>query len=68
MLFPLRIRTQPDRPEDAFIAIRHQGHWFYVEHADHASKRTIALLTVLFRLLAPDKPAAAPILTLPIGP
>jgi hypothetical protein len=48
--------------------VRYQGHWFYIEISDHTTKRALALMTFFFRLLAPDVPSAAPILSLPTGP
>jgi hypothetical protein len=67
-MFPWRVRSAVDRPDNAFGAVRYRGHWFYIEMSDGATKRAFALLTFFFRLLAPDLPAAAPILSLPTGP
>jgi hypothetical protein len=66
-LFPWRIRSGVKRPEDAFAAVRYQGYWFYIGPSDHATHRAMGLLSLLFQLLAPDVPSAAPILTLPTG-
>lgn len=66
--FPWRVRSGVDRPDDAFVRVRYRGQWFFIEMSDDATKRAFALLTFFFRLLAPDLPAAAPILSLPTGP
>jgi hypothetical protein len=66
-LFPWRIHSWVDRPDDAFVAVRYQGHWFSIEISDHKTKLALAVLTMLFRLLAPDVPAATPIISLPTG-
>ncbi len=68
VFFPLRVRTQAEPPEDAFVAVQHQGHWFFIEQTDHESKRAFALVTALFRLQTPGSKAATPILSLPTGP
>jgi hypothetical protein len=66
-LFPWRIHSWVDRPDDAFVAVRYQGHWFSIEISDHETKLALAVLTMLFRLLAPDIPSAAPVISLPTG-
>ena len=67
-LVPFRIRSSEEKPGNAFAAVRYQGHWFYIDHADHESKRAFNLIIYLFQLKAPETSAAAPILTLPTGP
>jgi hypothetical protein len=64
---PLRVRVQKKRPDDPFAAVRYRDHWFYVDGADHLSKRTFGTVLVLFELLAPGGGGAAPLLTLPAG-
>jgi hypothetical protein len=36
LLFPLRIYSSVERPADAFVAVRHYDHWFYIAHSDQA--------------------------------
>ena len=67
-LVPFRILSSQEKPGDVFAAVRYQGHWFYIEHTDHESKRAFNLLIYLFQLQAPETSAAAPVLTLPTGP
>lgn len=64
---PLQIRSQLERPEDPYAAIRYRDHWFYVDGADLRSKRAFATVLVLFELLAPAGGGAAPLLSLPTG-
>lgn len=63
----LRIRSQPDRPDDAAVAIRYRGSWFYVDDSDLNSKSTLSLLAQIFALQAGKIKSTAPVLTLPIG-
>ena len=65
---PFRIRSQKEPPARAYVAVRYQDHWFYIEHADVTSKRIMLTLSILLSLQAPDVEAAAPALTLPTGP
>lgn len=64
---PLRVRSQPERPANAFVAVQYQGHWFYVDQADLQSKGVFQMLLALFELQAPAGGGAAPLLTLPAG-
>ena len=64
---PLRIHTSVERPSNAFVSVRYQGHWFSIDHSDHASKQAFGLLTYLFQLKSPEAPSAAPLLTIPTG-
>ena len=65
---PFRVRWSKERPSDAFVAIEYNGYWFSVTNTDIESKRGFNLLVYGFRLLAPERAAAAPALTLPTGP
>lgn len=62
----LRIRSQRERPDDAFVTVRYRGHWFYIHDADLNSKTTFGLLHYLFSLhsTAGDR---SPLLTLSAG-
>jgi len=64
---PLGVRSQPQRPDNAFVAVQYQGHWFYVDQADLQSKAVFQMLLALFELQAPAGGTAAPLLTLPAG-
>jgi hypothetical protein len=64
---PLRVASQEDPPEDAFVAIRHQGYWFFIRATDHQSKQAFGLLTNLFQMQAPQIQGAGPLLTVPTG-
>ena len=66
-LIPFRMRASKQRPQNVHAAVRHLGHWYYIDHNDITSKRALSLIIVLFRLQAPTPAGAAPILTLPTG-
>ncbi len=64
---PLQIHASVERPSDAFVSVRYQGHWFSIDHSDLASKQAFGLLTYLFQLKSPKAPSAAPLITVPTG-
>lgn len=64
----LHIRSSPNQPKNAVVAIRHRGYWFYIADDDPSSKATFNLLNALFDLLGGQTASAqAPVLTLPVG-
>ena len=65
---PFRARWSRERPADVFAAAEHNGCWFSIANTDTESKRAFNLLIYVFSLLAPEKAAQAPVLTLPSGP
>lgn len=67
-LVPLRVRWSAERPVGAFVAAEHLGGWYAIDADDIQSKRAFNLLVYGFRLLAPERAATAPVLTLPTGP
>jgi hypothetical protein len=64
---PFHVQSQSERPDDAFIAVRHAGYWFFIPRSDHESKRAFGLLTYLFQMQAPQMQGAGPLLTVPAG-
>jgi hypothetical protein len=65
---PFRVRWTRQPPSDAFVAAEYNGYWYSIANTDIESKRAFNLLVYGFRLLAPERAAAAPALTLPTGP
>jgi hypothetical protein len=65
LLFPLKIHSSVERPADAFVAVRHHDHWFYITHSDHMSKQAFSLLTYLFQMQAPQTQTLGPMITVP---
>ena len=67
-LVRLHVRSQLERPDDAFVAIRHKNHWFFIPDNDHQSKQTFGLLGYLFQIQAPaSQSVGGPVLTVPTG-
>jgi hypothetical protein len=54
-------------PKTAYVAVRHRGHWYYIDDRDQASKATLGLVLGVSRLDFARQQPAAPFLTLPVG-
>jgi hypothetical protein len=63
----MRIRSQEERPDRAYLAVQHRGWWFYIADDDQSSKTTFSLLNILFSLQSASGKGKSPLLTLPIG-
>lgn len=61
----LHVRSSRRPPDDAFVRVRHRGHWFYIPDDDLESKSTFTLLTLLFSLQAAEGETTGPLLSLP---
>ncbi len=66
-LIPFRMISSEQPPVDAFAAVKYEGYWFYINHNDIESKRSLGLVIAIFRILAPSTGGVAPVLTLPSG-
>ena len=66
-LFPptLRVRHGDKAPEDAYVAVRYRGRWFWVEDRDHQSKAMFTSVLFLFSLTETGAAQAAPVVTIP---
>jgi len=63
----LRIRTAPEAPSRAAVAVPYRGHWFYIDDADLDAKSTFGLLSQLFALQAGTQQGSNLNLSFPIG-
>lgn len=66
--FPLiRIQSNIEKPDDAYVAVQYRGHWFWIDDRDFQSKRMFSFLVFLFSLAETGTPDEAPVLTIPAG-
>ncbi len=63
----IRVSSSADQPDDAFVMVRYQGLWFWIEHDDFASKRTLALMQLMFSLAESGRAQEAPVITVGAG-
>jgi len=63
----IQVRTGPDKPENAYTAIKYEDHWFWIEKSDFRSKRTFSFLMILFSLTETGGKEGLPLVTIPAG-
>lgn len=61
------IRVASSEPANAYVAIRHQEHWYYIRSDDARSKEIFQLILNIFSLQSADPPKTNPVLTLSVG-
>jgi len=61
----IRIASSPERPADAFLAVRYRDYWFWIDDRDMASKRLFSFLFFIFTLVETGGKESPPILTIP---
>jgi len=63
----MKIHSSSAYPQNATVAVRYRGRWFYIEDTDNSSKETLALVEQLFSLQAGLSPSTPPLITLNVG-
>lgn len=61
---PIRISFSEEEPLDAFVAVREQGYWFYIDQDDRRSKRAFSFLQLLLNLVETGTPDRSPLVTI----
>jgi hypothetical protein len=63
----IRIHSSTAQPEDAFVAVRYEGLWFWINHEDFGSKRTLSFMQLMFSLAESGGGQTAPVVTVQAG-
>jgi hypothetical protein len=63
----VRICSGDDEPDDAFVAIRYRGVWFWIDDRDFPAKRMFSFLLLLTSLAESGTTPAAPLITVGAG-
>jgi hypothetical protein len=63
----MQIKSSPQPPDNASVAINYRNSWFYIDDSDLDSKSTFALLGQVYQLQSGEAKTVAPVLTLPVG-
>jgi hypothetical protein len=63
----MRVRSDAEEPDDAYVAVRYRDHWFWLDDQDFKSKRMFSFLMFLFSMAETGAPAQKPVLTIPAG-
>jgi len=58
------VRHSEDEPEDAYVAIKDRGYWFYIDDRDVITKRTFGVLQILFSLTDAGEDARGPVVSI----
>ncbi len=61
----VRIQSSKARPTDAFVTVAYRNRWFWVDDRDLGSKRTFALMLMLFTLTDTGQKEPLPLITIP---
>jgi hypothetical protein len=61
----LRIASGTDAPDEAFVAVPYQGHWFWIANNDLRSKRTFTALLFMFTVADAGGAEGLPTITIP---
>jgi hypothetical protein len=61
----INIKSSRDQPEKAFVAVRYENHWFWIDKRDFQSKRVFAFLMILFSLTETGGKEGLPLVTIP---
>ena len=63
----IRVQSDREEPDDAFVEVRYRDHWFWIDDRDFLSKRIFTVLMFLFSLAETGDRQIAPVLTVPAG-
>lgn len=63
----MRVQSDTEEPEDAYVTVRYRDHWFWLDDRDLKSKRIFSFLMFLFSMAETGAPADKPVLTIPTG-
>jgi hypothetical protein len=63
----IRIHSGQKKPSHAFVVVRYEDHWFWIDKRDYRSKRVFSFLMFLFALAETDVPDRSPVITVPAG-
>ncbi len=62
----IHVYSSKKEPENAYVAVRYRGSWFYIRDDDQNSKATFYTVCLLFRLQEAQPSQPLPILTIPV--
>lgn len=61
------VHSSMARPDDAFVSVRYEGRWYWIDHDDFPSKRTLTFMQLMFSLAESAGGQAAPVVTVQAG-
>ncbi|MGA2223599.1 MAG: hypothetical protein ABSH41_04055 [Syntrophobacteraceae bacterium] len=66
LLKNFKIYSKDEHPQNAFVAIRYCGHWFFIDNGDIYSKIVFSSILGVFSMAETGTSTGVPVLTLPV--
>jgi hypothetical protein len=63
----INIHHSSEKPDNAFVSVKYHDYWFYINDRDFNSKRTFAILMIMFSLTETGGKGGMPLITIPAG-
>ncbi len=63
----VRVYSSVEKPDSAFVMVRYDGLWFWIDDDDFASKRTLSFMQIMFSLAESGRVQEAPVVTVQAG-
>jgi len=63
----IRIQSSPTKPDNAFVTVPYESHWFWIDNRDLHSKGTFSFMMFLFSLTETGGKEGAPVVTISAG-
>jgi hypothetical protein len=65
----IRVHSSAERPDpnEAFVMVRYEDLWYWIEQSDFASKRTLSFMQLMFSLAESGAGQMAPVVTVQAG-
>jgi len=62
----IRVQSGATPPDRVFAAVQYQGHWFWIDERDYASKGIFSFVMIIFSLMD-TAPKGQPLVTVPVS-
>ncbi len=63
----IKVRSSTARPESSFVDVNYEGLWYWIDHDDFESKRTLGFMQLMFSLAESGGGQVAPVVTVQAG-
>jgi len=63
----IHVHSSTEKPDDAFVMVRYDGMWFWINNEDFRSKRTLGFMQLMFSLAESGGGQKAPVVTVQAG-
>jgi hypothetical protein len=63
----VRVHSSTEKPDSAFVMVRYDGLWYWIDNDNFASKRTLSFMQIMFSLAESGRVQEAPVVTVQAG-